>query len=424
MRIFLLVVIAAGAIWAGVSLLKPPDKASVVVVMPDPQTLHPDDILTYSELVVPTYRVWTTKDVLPGGFSAAMLPAIVQWPRSDLRLGGAIMLRNVNDAGNPVSGVTVLRSALVRPDMVKRVEFILVPLGGPGHMISHGQLRFIFEDGGAEFVGAPEVAGQAETLSDLVLSWEAWRAPGVDFDAKAGMAPGTFELSMRAYSGPQRFLEDALGERDWFVYELSLPGGQAGMAELLKVSLALGDGSARYSLNTMLAGAEQEWLSEGPSAEAHGGDAIAEWELIRQMVEARRLPVSDERLDMEGKTGYQSALRSCATMALYCVNAATARLIEAGSPHDDKWPTQNPDLVDEPDWMPGLADANVAGLFARGPAAIRWARANPSAVPGNIPKELDKAGLLVRGDDGKPVETHFSMANQTPWGHRWQLLIR
>jgi hypothetical protein len=108
-----------------------------------------------------------------------MAPILVDWDRSNL-VAGDIVLRNINHVGNPVSGVTVLRSAHIRLDKIEAAEFILVLLGGPD-AISHGQLRFVFEPGGAEFIGREEDAvGEPDVLGDLVLSWEAWRPPGVD----------------------------------------------------------------------------------------------------------------------------------------------------------------------------------------------------------------------------------------------------
>ena len=80
--------------------------------------------------------------------------------------------------------------------------------------------------------------------------------------------------------------------------------------------------------------------------------------------------------------------------------------------------------VDEvPDWMSELSGANLAGISAHAPAAIGFFLEHPTAIPGEIPKYLDKAGLLVR-ENGKPPAVEYSTEDMTPWGQRDRLLIR
>lgn len=76
-----------------------------------------------------------------------------------------------------------------------------------------------------------------------------------------------------------------------------------------------------------------------------------------------------------------------------------------------------------PEWMTALSGSNVAGLFLRGPRMIAFVRKYPGAIPNNIPKELDDAGLLAR-ENGNVVKTEFTMGELTPWGPMDQLLIR
>lgn len=391
-------------------------------VSPQLRMVDVHDVVAYSEMTEPTFRVRTTRDVLPGGYSAAMAPILVGWDRSDLSEGGDIVIRNVNDGGNPSSGVTMLRSARIRPDQVKTAEFVLVPLGGP-RAFSHSQLRFVFEVGGAEFIGGDDAVGEPEVFGDLILSWEAWRPPGVDFSWLQGMDSRSYELTLRGYSGPQRFLEDALGSRDWNVYMLQLPGGRGGLAELLKVSLALGDVAARYSISRMLEQAEHEWTINGLDSEIEGRGAVTEWRKFGEKIRSESAPADDPRIDLSGKTEFQSLLRSCATMALYSVDVAVARLIEAGLPHEGMRPSKKPELNEEPEWMAQLASSGIAGILVRAPKFIGFARAHLTAIPSKIPGALDDAGLLVR-ENGKPVKRHYSMNAETPWGRRDQLLIR
>ena len=126
---------------------------------------------------------------------------------------------------------------------------------------------------------------------------------------------------------------------------------------------------------------------------------------------------------MRGRTGYQSLLRSCATMALYSIEVTVSRLLESGMPAEGMRSPEMADIDQEPAWMGELASSDIAGLFARAPRAIRFVRANPTVIPSKIPQALDEAGLLVR-ENGKPIRRHFSMSGETPWGHRDQLLIR
>jgi hypothetical protein len=389
---------------------------------PQKLTIDVNDVIAYVDDFAAIYRVRTTRDVLPGDFSAAMAPMLVDWAHSDLSDDGFIVIRNINHGGNPVSGVTVLRSARIRPHMIKAAEFVMVPLGGP-EAVSHGQIRFVFEAGGAEFIGSAKTIGEPVVLEDLVLSWEAWRPPGVDFDILIGMDHRNFELTMRAYSGPQRFLEDALGPRDWNTYFLKLPGGKRGFAELLLVGLALGDGAARHSIGRMLQQAEDEWAAQGPDAAPGSVNATEQWRMLKERADKEKLAADDSRIEMTGKTGYQSLLRSCATMALYTIDVAVARLIEEGVPHEGMRPTQAPKIDNEPEWLAELADADIAGIFARAPKTLRFVRANPTSIPGKIPGALDAAGLLVH-ENGKPIKRHYSMTAETPWAHRDHLLIR
>ncbi|HEQ60652.1 MAG TPA: hypothetical protein ENN74_03485 [Firmicutes bacterium] len=378
-------------------------------------------------------RLRTTRDVLPGGYSAAMTPLLVDWNRSDFSPGGEVLLIGVNHGGNPLSGVTELRSAAVRPDLVAEVQFIMVPLGGP-RAIAHGMLRFIFESDGARLRGERgEIAGQAETLDDLLLSWEAWRAPGVDYRMLKGMDPRTYELACRGYSGPQRFLEDALMNRDWEVYRLRLPGGCKGYAELLRVGLAVGDGAARHSLAWMIeqvarqdqkvARRDEQSARKAKRAGAEGAAALEAWRSLRERAVASSAPDDDPRVDMRGQTGYHSLLRSCANMSLYTIDVAVARLIEAGFPAEGMVTTQEPELREAEGWMVELAEADLADILLRAPRMLAYALEHPTIIPGKIPGALEKAGLLEL-ENGRPWKVRYSVLSETPWGHRWHLLTR
>jgi len=387
----------------------------------DHQVVDAAEVADYVEMSATTYRVRTTRDVLPGGLSAAMAPVFVVWDRSSFAPGESITIRNLNHGGNPVSGVTVLRTAVLRPDRLQRVEYVRVPLGGHD-AVSHGQLRFIFEPGGVELVGGdPSAAGEPDSVTDFVLSWEAWRPPGVRYNIRKGMDPTVYQLSMRAYSGVQRFIEDALQGRKWDAFPMSLPGGHVGVVELLKVSLSLGDGAGRSVMSDILKRADDAWVTGGPRGEDHG-DAAQLWRDLQTPVEDAPTP-GDSRLDMAGLTAYQTVIRGCASMALYQIDVAVSRLGEQGHAHRGGRPIEMAGITDIPEWIAELSGTNVAGLFLRGPRMIAFVHKYPSAIPGNIPKQLDDAGLLLR-DDGKPVKHEFSINDETPWGPAKQLLTR
>ena len=188
------------------------------------------------------------------------------------------------------------------------------------------------------------------------------------------------------------------------------------------VALALGDGASRHSIVWMIEEAERKWREEGLDSDPDQASAGV-WRALKERAGSSSPPVDDPRADMTGKTGYQSLIRSCATMALYTVDLTVARLIEAGRPHEGKRPTQDPEMTDEPDWMVELGSADIAGILKRTPQALLFARNNPTIIPGNIPKALEDAGLLFM-EDGRVWNRRYSMQGDTPWGHRWQLLIR
>ncbi len=412
------------AVAFGVGRITHTEEEEAPVVMPEPRVIEIEDLVAYGDLEAHTYRVRSSRDVLPGGYSAAMAPVMVDWANSEIADGGHVVIKNINDGGNPLSGVTELRSARIHFDRITEVQFILVPLGGP-EAVSHGQLRFVFEEGSAEWLGGhPEgVVGEPDVFDDLILSWEAWRPPGVSYDAMKGMREDAYMLSLRAYSGRQRFLEDALGPRDWKCFDLELPGGQRGWTELLLVGLALGDGSGRAAIGQMLDHAEEAWLSKGPRESEDEKNAAAQWMKVREEIQRRQVHPHDQRLDMSETTTYQTLIRSCASLALYNIDVAVQRLIEDGQDHEGMRATDMAPIDDVPEWMSQLSDANLAGVFARAPAAIGFLKKYPTAIPSEIPNALDRAGLLVR-EDGKPRMRIYTMSGMTPWGHRNQLLIR
>lgn len=366
-------------------------------------------------------RVRSATDVLPGGYAAAMAPVVVDWEASRTDgPGGFVIIHNLNHGGNPIDGTTVLCSARIPLDGVEAAEFTLLPLDKIGRegLVQHGQLRLIFAEGTPVellHVG-DETMGSDAAIGDLVFSWEAWRPPDAGYDVMTGLDPAAYLLSPRLFSGSQRFLDDALGQRDWFSYRLRLPGGPEGLAELLKTSLALADGVARHAISRILEQGEEEWLQHAPSQPGAADRERAEWEKLRQAVAPS--PIADVPLvNLADKDqAYQTLLRSCATMALYSINVAVDRLVAAG--HTDGLVMENlmhPDLGDQEPWMSALSGTDLRGIFLRAPAAVRYLRAHPTAFPKKIPAYLERAGLLQLAN-GKPVKFKYSLDAITPFG--------
>ena len=383
------------------------------------RTISPEQLLHLAEHKTQPLRLQTVEDVLPGGLSAAMAPMLIDWDASEIDgPDGFVIVQNLNYGGNPVEGTTVLQTAKVPLAGVEKVEWTLVPLskGGRQAPIHHGQLRFVFHpDRPVELLDVTGAdGGGRKELHDLVASWEAWRGPGKDYDVLQGMDSGAYALALRLYAGPQRFLEDALGRREWYTTPLRLPGGAEGPAELLKVTLALGDGGARHTISELFSRSMDDWLAHAPAADR--ADLTAQWRKMEELARPREM-TDDARINLPAKErNYQTVLRSCATMAYYAVTVAVDRLAERGL--DDGVDSEHLERIElggDQTWMSEVAGTDLGGIVMRAPLALRWLRANPLAIPSRMPGSLDKAGLVVR-EEGKPVEYHHSLTGMTPYG--------
>jgi hypothetical protein len=388
------------------------------------KTLTPAQIVSFLQAENAILRVKTFRDVIPGGYMVAMLPFVVDWPTLSLDSENpSVVIRNVNYGGNPFERVTILHTLRVPLDGVEFAEFILVPLSTrgqprPGH---HAQLRFVFrEDRPAELLSlAGADRGGVSSVEDLLLSWEAWHKPEESIDLSRALDGKSMALTFRGFVGPQRFLEDALHGQKWMSYRLTLPGGPAGIRELLQVSLALGDGMARDIIGRQLESGEKEWLAQAPPGTEEWNKLKSDWETVRTL-EQERAQRTPEAADAptglpDGERHYQALLRSCATMARYIVLLTARRLIERGHRDGvnlDALP--DPSLGEQEPWMTKAAASDLRGLFLRAPAAVRFVHRHPEAVPANIPGELAKAGL-IETRDGKPRRIDYSHQGKRPY---------
>ena len=387
----------------------------------DIRVLTPSELMAWVEDNTQVMRLRTFRDAIPGGYMAAMAPLLVDWRSVDT--GNAehdVILRNVNYGGNPLERITVLHSLQFNTNAVDFAELILVPppreAGGRIAPWYHIQLRFVFEAGGeAQLLNlAGSETGTDARIPDLILSWESWRSPDKRFDVVSAMDAAAYGLSLRAYAGPQRFLEDSLHQQDWFSYRLRMPGGREGVSELLKVALAMGDGLARYTLSGLLQQSEAEWLRHAPP----GGDeaqTAQQWQTLLERAQYTKASDDPVLQPGSGEKRYQTLVRSCSTLTRYVVLVAASRLIQRGHSDGvvlDKLP--NPVLHEPEPWMGDMAGSSLKGLFLRAPLALRYVISHPETRPNKIPDELAEAGLVVQRG-GKAKLREYSRTGLRPY---------
>jgi hypothetical protein len=365
------------------------------------RVLSPAQMIAWADGSVNAMRLRTYRDVIPGGFLAALTPARIDWKSSDPYGDDPfLIIRNVNYGGNPFDKTTMLHRVHVALNGIAFIELTLVPStrGGLHALAHHAQLRFVFkpEKRPVLLSLADSAAGAAARIPDLVLSWETWHESSVRYSGFKGFDAASYKLSMRAYAGPQRFLEDTLRGRDWFSYRVRMPGGEQGYSELLKVVLALGDGVANDTISGLLDKGEAEFLKNAPPDEINDR-SDSEWQKVRELVLERK-KIDDPYLNLSQDQGsYQTLVRSCATLARYAILTATGRLINRGITNG-----LSPDAVPEPligepaRWMEKIAHTNLTGMFIRAPLALAYIIRHPEAVPAKIPIELADAGLMEK----------------------------
>ena len=382
------------------------------------RVLSPSQLLEWAEDNTQVMRLRTFLDVIPGGYMAAMAPVLVDWLASRIDSDEPhVVLRNLNYGGNPLERITVLHALEFDLDAVEFAEITLVPppreAGGRLAPWYHVQLRFVFESGREPRL--LNLTGTDASIPDLILSWESWRSPDKRFDVFSAMDSAVYALSLRAYAGPQRFLEDTLHAQDWFSYRLQLPGGRKGVVELLKVALALGDGVARHTISALLQQSEADWLRHAPPG-TDDSHTAQQWQTLReraQYSEARHDPALN--LDA-GQQRYQTLVRSCSTLTRYAILVAASRLVRRGHRDGvvlDKLP--EPILHEPEPWMSDMAGANLKGLFLRAPLALRYILSHPETLPNRIPDELLAAGL-VEQRDGEARVRQYSRSGLRPYG--------
>ena len=383
------------------------------------RVMTPEQLIAWADGSAHATRLRTFRDVIPGGFLAALAPARIDWKTSD-PFGDEpfAVIRNINYGGNPFDKTTVLHRARVPLDGIAFVELTLVPStrGGLRALAHHAQLRFVFkpEKRPVLLSLADSAVGSAARIPDLVLSWETWHESSVRYSGIKGLDAASYKLSMRAYAGPQRFLEDSLRGRDWFSYRLRMPGGEQGNSELLKVVLTLGDGVAKNTLASLLDKGEEEFLESAPPDES-GAPSLSDWNKMRElMLENENIDTPLASLSSD-QDGYQTLVRSCATLARYAILTATDRLIHRGISEGVSAGAVPKPLMGEPtQWMKNIAHANLKGMFVRAPLALAYILRHPEAIPDKIPIELAEAGLVEKRN-GKAWVVKYSHKGVKPY---------
>ncbi len=357
------------------------------------------------------------RDLLPSGHLAARMPVTVDWRRSTFDAEEPMaLLQAVNSGGNPLERSVVLNWARIPIDRVAYAEVIMTPLD-PAMVSQHGQLRFVFEQG-----HEPELLTFADPddqksarFEDLILSWEVWRFRDDAYTMRRGLDEAN-PLSMRAYVGPQRFLEDTLQNHEWRAFRLKLPGGSRGACELLKVALALGDGVARHAIASMMNEVQEAWKSSGPNGEEPDADLKARWHSLKQTFALEGRPEEAETPLGDAETTYNPLLRSCVQMMRLSILLAVQRLVEQGFSDGIKLDNlPSPTLGSREPWMREAADCDLRGIFARAPLALDFVFHNPHALPVGVLDELDKAGLLAHRNGKRDMVRYFSGENM-PYG--------
>ncbi len=425
-------VMLIGAMVVGAALwdwLGPPPPALTAPVVPGratkatapPAPVSAQAILRWGANGAPVAVADMATDALPNGLALAMVSILVDWAGSRLE-GDApyVLVRNVRIGGNPVTGRNVLGTVRVPLDGFADVHWCLTPTRSPKGRdtvsMGHAMLRFVFDDsrlatveGLADVNGA---AGLAPYIDDLLLSWEAWRPPQTAYDPVASLDPGTYSLTVRGYTGAQRFLDDAVRGNPWVCYPLALPETDDAYRTLFLVSAAMGDSLLRRVFYAMV----EDGTLERSTIERLAADLdAAELARLNSTFSPEGVP-EDPMAALLGQAelSYQLLERSCITQSLTAVQWALQRLHR----RHDLGPAPTLDIVPDgmPPWMNDLAHATPGGMVAKLPGALWFVARNQSVLPGRSWQILQKAGLLRKGRDGSALHYYYDPKEQTPYG--------
>ena len=374
------------------------------------------DVLEWRQFDTPIIRARAGVDMLPGGLSLAMMPMFVKWDSSSAGFGpdDFYIIQNVNIANNPISGSTLLAGMKVWADSVESVEFVIV-ISKVAHMktsAGHGMLRFIFRDDKRPQILTRDGKSMdmESAVTDLIISWEAWRPPTASFDALAGLDPETYALTPRCFSGPVRCLTDAVLDRPWTCYPLNLPDVDNAKNELLYVSLALADAVGRQTVTNIL----DQRIEKGRNMpEDYEDQDFDYWETLNAEYKKAEIPENPIQDILDGKIKYHLLERSCITMALTSIDWANHRIHERAGLGEPKPVRVAPEVM--PPFISKLATGKRVAVLLRIPAALHWVMTNQTVMPANAPELLREAGLL-QTENGRIKKTEYDNRRHSPYG--------
>ncbi|MEM9302757.1 MAG: hypothetical protein AAGE01_11630 [Pseudomonadota bacterium] len=380
------------------------------------RTISAEGLLRWGLDPTPVAVIHTPTDMLPNGLAASMIPVIVDWRNSSLTGDApALRVRNVNIGGNPVTGDNVLATVQVPLRGIADVQWCLTldRTGGRDRVMGHSQLRFVFDHEHRPFIpGIQDIAmGIDPHLDDLIVSWEAWRPPQTSWDAVAGLDPETYSLTVRAYAGAQRFLNDALRGNPWVCYPLDLPRPEDAYGTLLGISLAFGDSFMRRVIHEMVENGELVFTDGTDPLQL----ADAEIAQLQGVFSQTAIP-DDPMKELLGQEdlSYQLMTRSCVTLSMMAIQWTLDRV------HDrfELGPPVSIQII--PDGLPAslrsLSAEDRSGMLMKLPGTLWFVMQNQSVIPGNAWRILEDAGVLRQDEAGKTVSYYYRIDQVTPYG--------
>ena len=383
---------------------------------PDLREVSASDVLDWSRDQSPLIRVRIARDTVPGGLSLAMAPMFVKWSKSSPGFGpdDYYLIRNVNVVNNPVGGTLVLGTLKVFADSVIDVEFVAVTTKVENHdtPFGHAMLRFIFREDRLPVIldreGEP-IANDAE-VSDLILSWEAWRPPQEHFDPLKGLNPKTYALTPRCMLGAVRYLADSTLGRPWHCYSIQLPDVEHAYDELLYSCIALADAVARHTVSHLL----ERRIERGKDFPHDYLDAdTGEWDAVADYYRTSKTSPDPVRDVLDGKISYQLLERSCISMALLSVDWANHRIHRRAGLPEPKRVKVAPESL--PSLIADLASGERTPMLLRVPAALQWIMLNQTVVVEKAAMMLDDVGLLAH-EDGEVARSDWETPRESPYG--------
>jgi len=384
----------------------------------EPRTVDAEELLGWAEQATPLARINTATDRLPNGLAMSMLPFMVDWEHS--RVDGDapfLLMRNVNAGGNPVIGENLLATLRVPLDGLSALEWCLTPTRnkrGKDTFMGHAMLRFLFAKDRRPVILARDGEPLRGALppDDLMLSWEAWRAPMTRYDGLKGLDPDTYTLSARAYTGAQRFLADIVRGNPWRCYPVRLPDVDDALQLTLLTAALSGDAFARRTIGKLVA----EGVVRADGLVQPTPEQLQRAEAVFATSGLPKDPLSN--LLKTADLSYQLLERSCITESLAMIQLALIRIHK----EHDLGPPPQLELVPNglPSWIQELVTADHDTLLAHIPGALLFVARNRQVLPTEAYRILDDAGLLLpagmEGAAQRPLMYYYDKASGTPYG--------